>query len=265
MTPKSDQDEDMSMEEILASIRKFVTDSPPDNAVRRPVYNGDLSKSVVVPPRGDSIKEERGEEKLNPSHQSPMPPPVSHPQQQPETPPSTPTPTAWLPETDVLELRNPMGSIPKPLPHKPGSKLASDILELNTSIPSLPTNADPLGEWDASVNPGMLLEESIKSFKGEERPPYHPAQTQSGEERGMASSRTLAASANSLSRLAKTAKSALNKQAESKLSNQQNMTLEQLIRDMVRPMIKEWVDNNLPLLVEEMVAKEIKRITKHLE
>tara|TARA_R110000782_G_scaffold117364_2_gene207529 strand:- start:1953 stop:2519 length:567 start_codon:yes stop_codon:yes gene_type:complete len=38
-------------------------------------------------------------------------------------------------------------------------------------------------------------------------------------------------------------------------------TLEGLVREMLRPMMKEWLDANLPTLVEGMVAKEIARIT----
>ncbi|MEM8695303.1 MAG: DUF2497 domain-containing protein [Pseudomonadota bacterium] len=36
--------------------------------------------------------------------------------------------------------------------------------------------------------------------------------------------------------------------------------LEGLVREMLRPMLKEWLDENLPPLVEEMVAREIARI-----
>jgi uncharacterized protein len=39
-------------------------------------------------------------------------------------------------------------------------------------------------------------------------------------------------------------------------------SLEGLTRDLLRPMLKEWLDTNLPVLVEGMVAKEIERITK---
>lgn len=37
-------------------------------------------------------------------------------------------------------------------------------------------------------------------------------------------------------------------------------SLEDLTRDLMRPMLKEWLDENLPKLVEEMVAREIQRI-----
>lgn len=39
-------------------------------------------------------------------------------------------------------------------------------------------------------------------------------------------------------------------------------SLEGLTRDLMRPMLKEWLDANLPDIVEAMVAREIERITK---
>lgn len=41
----------------------------------------------------------------------------------------------------------------------------------------------------------------------------------------------------------------------------QDNTLDGLVRAMLKPMLKEWLDARLPALVEEMVAKEIARIT----
>ena len=37
--------------------------------------------------------------------------------------------------------------------------------------------------------------------------------------------------------------------------------IEAMVRDLLRPMLKEWLDANLPDLVEGMVAKEIARIS----
>lgn len=39
-------------------------------------------------------------------------------------------------------------------------------------------------------------------------------------------------------------------------------SLEGLTRELLRPMLKNWLDTNLPVLVEGMVAREIERITK---
>jgi cell pole-organizing protein PopZ len=38
-------------------------------------------------------------------------------------------------------------------------------------------------------------------------------------------------------------------------------TIEDVVVDALRPMLKEWLDANLPAMVETMVAKEIGRIT----
>lgn len=38
-------------------------------------------------------------------------------------------------------------------------------------------------------------------------------------------------------------------------------TLEGLVREMLKPMLREWLDANLPDIVEKMVAREIARIT----
>ena len=38
-------------------------------------------------------------------------------------------------------------------------------------------------------------------------------------------------------------------------------TMEEVVLEALRPMLKDWLDANLPTLVEAMVAKEIKRIT----
>lgn len=37
--------------------------------------------------------------------------------------------------------------------------------------------------------------------------------------------------------------------------------LEAVIRDMLRPMLKEWLDQRLPEIVETVVAREVARIT----
>ncbi len=38
-------------------------------------------------------------------------------------------------------------------------------------------------------------------------------------------------------------------------------TLEGLVRELLKPMLSEWLDANLPQIVETMVAREIARIT----
>jgi cell pole-organizing protein PopZ len=40
-------------------------------------------------------------------------------------------------------------------------------------------------------------------------------------------------------------------------------TLEDLIREMLRPMLKAWLDENLPTVVERLVAREIARLARN--
>lgn len=39
-------------------------------------------------------------------------------------------------------------------------------------------------------------------------------------------------------------------------------TLEDLVKDMLRPMLKSWLDDNLPPLVERLVRQEIERVSR---
>lgn len=39
-------------------------------------------------------------------------------------------------------------------------------------------------------------------------------------------------------------------------------TLEDLVREMLRPMLKTWLDDNLPSMVERLVRAEIERVSR---
>ncbi len=41
-----------------------------------------------------------------------------------------------------------------------------------------------------------------------------------------------------------------------------DLTIESMIREMLRPMLKSWLDENLPSVVETMVRKEIERLSR---
>ena len=56
-------------------------------------------------------------------------------------------------------------------------------------------------------------------------------------------------------------KSAFNSLANTVLSNNAR-TLEDLVKEMLRPMLKSWLDDNLPGLVERIVKAEIERVSR---
>jgi cell pole-organizing protein PopZ len=39
-------------------------------------------------------------------------------------------------------------------------------------------------------------------------------------------------------------------------------TLEDLVREMLKPMLKAWLDDNLPNIVERLVRAEIERVSR---
>ncbi len=55
--------------------------------------------------------------------------------------------------------------------------------------------------------------------------------------------------------------SAFNSLANTVLSNNAR-TLEDLVKEMLRPMLKAWLDDNLPGLVERIVKAEIERVSR---
>ena len=55
--------------------------------------------------------------------------------------------------------------------------------------------------------------------------------------------------------------SAFNSLAATVLSNNAR-TLEDLVKEMLRPMLKNWLDDNLPNLVERLVRAEIERVSR---
>ena len=80
----------------------------------------------------------------------------------------------------------------------------------------------------------------------------------------LVSDETLSATMESFARLrdASTQTTAPTPLATDNQSGLSNQTLDQLFATLARPMIRDWLDRNLPTMVETMVAKEIERMTR---
>ena len=52
---------------------------------------------------------------------------------------------------------------------------------------------------------------------------------------------------------------------EESVADNSGRTVEQFIEDIARPMLKEWLDENLPAIVERLVQKEIQKISRRAE
>jgi len=120
---------------------------------------------------------------------------------------------------------------------------SSDILELTESMASAPP-APPAPQFrtiDGSSDVGFA--------EVADKPAPRPAA--GSDERGqLMSSATSAAVDSAFNTLAQTV---LVKNAR---------TLEDLVREMLRPMLKSWLDDNLPGMVERLVRAEIERVSR---
>ncbi len=52
---------------------------------------------------------------------------------------------------------------------------------------------------------------------------------------------------------------------EESIADGSGRTIEQFIEDMARPMLKEWLDEHMPAIVERLVQKEIQKIARRAE
>jgi hypothetical protein len=52
---------------------------------------------------------------------------------------------------------------------------------------------------------------------------------------------------------------------EESVADDSGRTVEQFVEDMVRPLLKQWLDDNLPPIVERLVQKEIQKIARRAE
>lgn len=78
---------------------------------------------------------------------------------------------------------------------------------------------------------------------------------------GLISPNTASASTQALSRLTRAANTAEDR-GSSALSQ---LTVERLLTDMLTPMLKTWLDENLPQIVERVVEQEVKKLARRAE
>ena len=132
---------------------------------------------------------------------------------------------------------------PKPAPKPPAPKPApapSDVLDLTEAMTAAPAFRTIDGASDV-----VFTERTPDLPEPVRQPPPAPAM-----DRGLISGATRAA-----------VDSAFNSLANTVLGNNAR-TLEDLVKEMLRPMLKNWLDDNLPGMVERIVRAEIERVSR---
>jgi cell pole-organizing protein PopZ len=144
----------------------------------------------------------------------------------PEPPPMMVSDAIAEQSSDILDLTESMAASPPPLPPAP---------------PPMPESAPAFRTIDGTSDLGF--DEAMEKLAP--APAFQPA-----EPSQLISSHTSAAVDSAFSALAQT------------VLVQNARTLEDLVREMLRPMLKNWLDDNLPGLVERLVRAEIERVSR---
>jgi uncharacterized protein len=214
MADPKPQQQEPSMEEILASIRRIISED--DSEAPRP-----------------AAAEETPAE----------PPPKSAPQPAAAKPAPAPKPAPEEPD-DVLDLTDKVADggtvVPlTPAPAEPATKAAPDEVELREVADETTTDAAPAPEPVP-----------------EPRAETSPTLTRSAPASDLVSQATAQAATASLAALAQ----AVDRQAYGAPIGFGGRTLEDLVKEIMRPIIRDWLDANLPGLVERLVRREIERM-----
>ncbi len=240
-----------SMEEILASIRRIISDD--DSAGKAPAAP---PKAVAAP--APPAPPPRAETPPRPAAAPPPPKPVS-----PAPRAAAPIPVPMPPAPSEPETRAPV--MPKAVGNGAAAAADADILELTeemTAEPSAPAAALPPPSPSFRTidgQPDVFFAETPAEPEGEPEPPFHSMPAGNAPEpfgyNNPPSSSILSQATTAA------VDSAFNQLAQSVLT-QNGRTIEDLVRDMLRPMLKTWLDDNLPGLVERLVRAEIERVSR---
>jgi cell pole-organizing protein PopZ len=158
------------------------------------------------------------------------------------------------PDGGVVSPRDPGAAPAPPPPHKQPEKPAPSGEVKDEAFEGAATGAVP----DVFVlDQSMLIEEPPAMQDDNDQPPHDYSHLDAGElpaEPLLAAGAAAAATA-SLGALARVVS-----QRQTQVYRN-GPTLEDMVRDEIRPIVKGWLDANLPPMVERLVRAEIQRVT----
>jgi uncharacterized protein len=248
-----------SMEEILASIRRIIADdeAKPPVAEAKPV----AAEKPAAPPPAKAEKPAAPSPKpvmsdiappkvaptSPPKAAAPVPPPAA------PAPPPAPPPAAVASnnQDDIDALLNGLDESTTEDEIRPAQPEAEpEVFELtdDMAVAMAPKPAFQKVEPEDDLEfAESAASRAINRPPAYEPPAFDPPPT---PQAAILSQNTVSA-----------VESAFNTLAHTVLSNNAR-TLEDLVKEMLRPMLKSWLDDNLPGLVERIVKAEIERVSR---
>ena len=233
------------MEEILASIRRIIADDeakpPPAERAAGPVAVPEPPKpeKPAPPPAKPAMAD------IPPSKIAPAAPVKAAP---PAPAPPPPAPVVSNNQDDIDALLSGLDEATSPEEIRPPQPEA-EVFELTDEM-AMPSVAPPQPSFQR-VEPQDDIEftESAASRAINRQPAYDPPSFEAPSQPILSQSTVSAV------------ESAFNTLAHTVLSNNAR-TLEDLVKEMLRPMLKSWLDDNLPGMVERIVKAEIERVSR---
>jgi cell pole-organizing protein PopZ len=248
------------MEEILASIRRIIADDEAKPAT------AEKPAAAEPPKKPEPAKAEAAKPAAAPPPPAAKAPPAPSPAPAATKPAPAPPPKPAAPPPPAAPVSNSQDDIdamlasleaaePEPAPPPPPAPAPApeeDVFELTDEMAVAtppPTNAF------RRVEPEEDLEfaEAAASERQQRQPAFDPPSYDAPAAppaQPILSRSTVSA-----------VESAFNSLAHTVLSNNAR-TLEDLVKEMLRPMLKSWLDDNLPGLVERIVKAEIERVSR---
>jgi cell pole-organizing protein PopZ len=241
-----------SMEEILASIRRIIADDeakPP--AAEKPAAvaaPAKPEKPAAAPPAKPAMKEPPPAAPAPPPAAAKAPAPAPKPAPPPAPPP--PAPAASNSQDDIDALLNGLDEVTTPEEIRPPLPDA-DVFELTDEMAVEAPAPEPPQPSFRKVDPQDDVEFAESAAARHRQPAFEPPALESSSPSQPILSRSTVSAV----------ESAFNTLANTVLSNNAR-TLEDLVKEMLRPMLKSWLDDNLPGLVERIVKAEIERVSR---
>lgn len=217
-----------SMEDILASIRRILSEDEAEEKAKAPMPEPEPEPMPEPEPEPAPLPQDD----IDALFASVAPAP--EPEPEPEMPAFEPAPLPMSepePEDDVLELTEDM------------------VLDQPDDEPAFDINAfkPDTGEFDFDPDPEPVPE------------PMPPPRRVVEEER-LISEPVAQRSTSLLSDLARE----IVRQRAIGIGNG-GVTLEDMVRELLRPILKEWLDENLPYMIERIVKQEIEKMVNRAE
>jgi cell pole-organizing protein PopZ len=210
-----------SMEEILASIRRIISDE--SNAPAQPAAAAPAPAAAPKPaaPAAPAAKK---------AAPPPPPPPAAEAQEEP----------------DVLELTEIVEAKPAPRAEARPETRPEIRPEIRSETRSEPEPRFESQDTFRRTEPDVMFRDAEPM---REPARYAPAPAPRFDE-NLISQQTSAQVASAFGALGH------------QMLGGDSRTIDELVREMLRPMLKSWLDDNLPSLVERLVRAEIERVSR---